>query len=261
MNGRGNVRRIIAYILAAVTAGCLLASCRESVPAVSDGFGRVPGESYNESGNNPATDGVKDERITVCVDPGHGFGDVGTTSAYLGEWAEKDVTFSIATMLKEELEARGYRVHMLHDGVTIPANANADENNLFRPKERIESIRDADIDYYVSIHCDAYAADESVMGTRVYYASGTSFTKKSKSAASEIKNAINDLLPDAKPTRVIDKSYEEAYYVIREAPSPSSLIEVGFVTNPSDAENMLDEAWRRAIAQGIAAGIDAFFAE
>ena len=98
------MKRIIAYILAAVAVGCLLASCRESVPAVSDGFGRVPGESYNESGNNPATDGVKDERITICVDPGHGFGDVGTTSAYLGEWSEKDVTFSIAAMLKEELK-------------------------------------------------------------------------------------------------------------------------------------------------------------
>ena len=211
MNGRGNVKRIIAYILAAVTAGCLLASCQESVPAVSDGFGRVPGESYNQLGNAPATDEEKDDRIAICVDPGHGFGDVGTTSAYLGEWSEKDVTFSIATMLKEELEARGYRVHMLHDGVTIPANANADENNLFRPKERIESIRDADIDYYVSIHCDAYAADESVMGTRVYYANGTSFTKKSKSAAGDIKNAINDLLPDAKAQA--DKLQQDAEYL------------------------------------------------
>ena len=254
------MKRIIAYILAVLAAGCQLVSCRESVPAVSDGFGR-PVEFNNDIGNTSKTDEVKDDRITICVDPGHGFGDVGTTSAYLGEWGEKDVTLSIATMLAEELEARGYRVHMLHDGVTIPDSAKDDGNNLFRPAERIESVRDADIDYYVSIHCDAYAADESVMGTRVYYANGTSFTKKSKSAANDIKSAINDLLPDAKPTRVIDKSYEEAYYVIREAPVPSSLIEVGFVTNPTDAKNMLDEAWRRAIAQGIAAGIDAFFTE
>lgn len=255
------MKRIIAYILLVLAMGGLLVSCRESVPAVSDGFGRVPGEFNNDTGNASAKDEVKDERITVCVDPGHGFGDIGTTSAYLGEWGEKDVTFSIATMLAEELETRGYRVHMLHDGVTIPDSAKDDGNNLFRPAERIESIRNADIDYYVSIHCDAYAADESVMGTRVYYANGTSFTKKSKSAANDIKNAINNLLPDAKHTRVIDKSYEEAYYVIREAPVPSSLIEVGFVTNPTDAKNMLDESWRRSIAQGIAAGIDAFFAE
>ena len=28
--------------------------------------------------------------ITVCLDPGHGFDDVGTDSAFLGELAEKD---------------------------------------------------------------------------------------------------------------------------------------------------------------------------
>ena len=68
-------------------------------------------------------------------------------------------------------------------------------------------------------------------------------------------------MPNAKKTRVIEKDFEDAYYVIREAPVPSSLIEVGFVTNPTDAANMLDEAWRRTIAKGIAAGIDSFFAE
>ena len=255
------MRKIAVYICAVVLSmGCLLTSCQEAVPAVSDGFGRNPGHTYTD---DKATDSTKtpDDGITICVDPGHGFDDAGTTSAYLGDWSEKDVTFSIATMLKEELEALGYRVRMLHDGVTIPKSTIDDGNNLFKPAERIDSIKNADIDYYVSVHCDSYAADESVMGTRVYYADGTKFTKKSKSAASDITDAINDLLPDAKKTRLIEKEYDAAYYVIREAPVPSSLIEVGVVTNPTDAANMLDESWRRTIAKGIAAGIDEFFAE
>ena len=256
------MKKSTVYIVIVLAVCCLLASCQKSVPAVSDGFGRDSDNTYTDTvdslGTEPAPD---DSRITICIDPGHGFGDAGTTSKYLGDWSEKDVTFSIATMLRTELEARGYLVHMLHDGVTIPDSAKDDGNNLFRPAERIESVRDADIDYYVSIHCDAYADDESVMGTRIYYAKGTSFTRKSKTAANAIQDAINEQLPNAKKSRVIEKEYDEAYYVIREAPVPSSLIEVGFVTNPTDAKNMLDEAWRRAIAQGIAAGIDAFFAE
>ena len=250
----------IALCLCAVTAVlCLMTACEETVPAVSDGFGRVPGEAHT----TPATEAVPpvDNTITVCVDPGPGFDDVGTGSDYLGEWSEKDVTLSIATVLKTELEARGYRVHMLHDGVNFPRGEDDDGNNLLKPSERIALIREADIDYYVSVHCDAYAADESVMGTRIYYSAGTSFTKESKSSASDIMNAINSLLPDAKKARVIEKKYDEAYYVIREAPVPSTLIEVGFVTNPTDAANMLDESWRRTIAKGIAAGIDEFFAE
>lgn len=255
------MKKITVYILLALTVCCLLVSCQESVPVISDGFGRDPDSTCVDSQDLPDDTAPDDLRITVCIDPGHGFGDAGTTSEYLDDWSEKDVTMSIATMLQTELETRGYLVHMLHDGVTIPVNAKDDGNNLFRPAERIEAVRDVDIDYYVSIHCDAYAADESVMGTRVYYASGTKFTRKSKAAANDIQEAINDLLPRAKKTRVIEKSYEEAYYVIREAPVPSSLIEVGFVTNPTDAANMLDEEWRQTIAEGIAAGIDAFFAE
>ena len=255
------MKNIAVYICAVVLAmGCLLTSCEESVPAVSDGFGREPGNTYADEQTTDSPP-VADDGITICVDPGHGFADAGTTSAYLGDWSEKDVTFSIAAMLKEELEALGYHVRMLHDGVTLPRSSIDDGNNLFKPTERIDSIKNADIDYYVSIHCDSYAADESVMGTRVYYADGTRFAKKSKSAAADITKAINDLLPNAKKTRVIEKDFEDAYYVIREAPVPSSLIEVGFVTNPTDAANMLDDAWRRTIAKGIAAGIDGFFAE
>ena len=255
------MKKITVYILLALVVCCLLVSCQESVPVVSDGFGRDPDSTYADSQDLRDDTSHDDSRITVCIDPGHGFGDAGTTSEYLGDWSEKDVTMSIATMLQTELEKLGYLVHMLHDGITIPVNAKDDGNNLFRPAERIEAVRDIDIDYYVSIHCDAYAADESVMGTRVYYSSGTAFTRKSKAAANDIKDAINGVLPRAKKTRVIEKSYKEAYYVIREAPVPSSLIEVGFVTNPTDAANMLDEEWRQTIAEGIAAGIDAFFAE
>lgn len=256
------MKRITVYILTFLALCGLLTSCRKSVPAVSDGFGRDPDSTHVNLGvPSDKTEAPEKHVTTICVDPGHGFGDVGTTSEYLGDWAEKDVTLSISVMLKEELENRGYRVHMLHDGQTIPENALDDGNDLFRPTERIEAARNADIDYYVSVHCDSYAADSSVRGTRVYYAKGTSFTKKSKAAANDIMDAINTQLPDAKKTRVIEKDYEDAYYVIREAPVPSSLIEVGFVTNPTDAANMLDEEWRRSIARGIAAGIDAFFAE
>ena len=256
------MKKFALCLCAATLATCLLASCEETVPAVSDGFGRVPGDTYTNPGESVPEDVPPvDDTITVCIDPGHGFDDVGTTSSYLGDWGEKDVTLSIALFLKTELENRGYRVHLLHDGVTLPRGPEDDGNNLLKPAERIALVRGTDIDYYVSVHCDSYEADKSVMGTRIYCAEGTSFAKKSKSSATKIMDAINALLPDAKKARVIEKKYDEAYYVIREAPVPSTLIEVGFVTNPTDAANMLDEAWRAAIARGIADGIDAFFAE
>jgi N-acetylmuramoyl-L-alanine amidase len=42
---------------------------------------------------------------------------------------------------------------------------------------------------------------------------------------------------------------------------PSSLVEVGFCTNPNDAEKMVNDAWQEKFAQSLADGIDAYFTE
>ena len=47
----------------------------------------------------------------------------------------------------------------------------------------------------------------------------------------------------------------EAYYVIKHITAPSVLIEMGFITNESDASNMLSEEWRQKMAESVAAGI------
>jgi N-acetylmuramoyl-L-alanine amidase len=48
---------------------------------------------------------------------------------------------------------------------------------------------------------------------------------------------------------------DNAFYVVKNIDVPSVLCEVGFVTNKTDAEHMLDEAWRQAAAEAIAQGI------
>ena len=54
---------------------------------------------------------------------------------------------------------------------------------------------------------------------------------------------------------------DDAFYVIKKIGVPSVLCEIGFVTNQTDAANMLDEAWRQAAAQAIADGIIAYINE
>ena len=55
--------------------------------------------------------------------------------------------------------------------------------------------------------------------------------------------------------------YDSAYYVIRTCHVPSVLIEMGFVSNKTDAENMLSEEWRQTFAEGIANGLHTYFAQ
>ena len=239
----------------------LLGACRRSVPAMADpasGAGRASQLPSRESETESVTEEPDDGIPTICIDPGHGFGDLGTDSAYLGDLSEKDITLDIALHLRRELESRGFHVILTHDGESFPRADNDDGNNLFRPQERIAYAKTLDIDYYFSIHCDSYDGDSTVNGVRVYYSADTPYTKESAKAAEKIRDAINEAMPDMKKTVIKEMSNASAYYVIREAPVPSALIEVGFVTSPLDAGLMLDASWRAAIAVGIADGIEAY---
>lgn len=199
---------------------------------------------------------------TICIDPGHGFDDIGTFSALLGDVNEKDITLSIAKLLSEELLTRGFQVLLLHDGDTFPVSSIDDGNQLFNPQERVDYANSQSfIDYYISIHCDSYGSDSSVGGTRIYYSQGTQYTEDSGEAAKSIAEAVNQILTESRETVVKSMEYDKAYYVIRNVAVPSSLIEVGFVTNPVDAANMLDSTWQKNIATGIADGIQRFFAD
>ncbi len=202
-----------------------------------------------------------DGEFTICLDPGHGFGDGGTDSEYLGDLMEKDITLAVVELLKAKLEALGYNVILTHDGKTFPKSAEDDGNDLFRPQERISYVSDLDIEFYLSMHCDSYPADSSVKGTRLYYSAGTVHTKESGAVAKAMMDGINGALPNSKKSLLREMEHDAAYYVLRACPVPSVLIEMGFVSNKTDAQNMVSEAWRETFAQGIVDGLHKYFAQ
>ena len=236
-----------------------LSSCEEAEPVMSPVFASDGGAGRTK--NTAAVTEEDDGIITVCLDPGHGFDDVGTDSAFLGELAEKDITLAVTLLIKDKLTALGYEVVLTHDGKSFPKSSVDDGNNLFNPKERIDYAAGLDIDFYLSIHCDTYAADSRVMGTRIYYSKDTDFTEESADAAGRMMRGINSALPDEKKAVLKEMEFDAAYYVVRAASVPSVLIEMGFVTNQTDAKNMLSEEWQLAFAEGIANGLHTYFAQ
>ena len=223
---------------------------------------QVGGEPSSGAGRNAVTlEAERNKSITVCVDAGHGFEDIGTFSDYLGDITEKDITLPIALYLKEALETAGITVIMTHDGEKFPKTSIDDGNKLFNPQERVAYADTLDIDFFISIHCDSYAADSSVNGTRIYCSKGTIHSGESVKIAQMITDSINLAYPDAKKSMLKEMNRTEAYYVIRETKVPSALIEIGFVTNRTDAKKMLDDDWRCGLAQAISDGIVSFFTE
>ena len=88
------------------------------------------------------------------------------------------------------------------------------------------------------------------------------FFERNHTLAEAFANQFGLHMDDDAPIPMIKTMTEDnAFYVIKKMDVPSVLCEVGFVTNTTDAANMLDEAWRQAAAMGIAEGILAYVSD
>lgn len=254
-----NFLKIRSLLLAVVLFSCLfLSSCSSGLDASllpAFGAGREELESILQE-SEPQREPKPPKGITICVDPGHGFDDGGTSSELLGDVLEKDITLSVSLKLRDYLEELGFDVIMTHDGTKIPMNSADDGNNKFKPQERTAyaNALGNTIDYYISIHCNAFDTSD-VYGSIVFYVDdATKGTVGDKEIAACINEQIIADFPDSKSHTSVG-----SYHVIRYTKVPASLIEIGYVTNEGDAQNMLNEEWQDKYAMSLADALDRYY--
>ena len=206
---------------------------------------------------------------SVMIDPGHGFDDIGTSSALLGEVNEATINLDIALRVRELLsEHKEIAVLMTHDDNAVDGRISAADggepplNNLvlLTPEDRAVLANGQDIDLFVSLHCDSIPDKPEISGMRTYYYdSGDTVGARDAGAealATNIANQFGLKMGDDAPIPMVKTMTDDnAFYVIKNIGVPSVLCEVGFVTNQTDAKQMLDENWRQAAAEAIANGI------
>ena len=198
---------------------------------------------------------------TICVDPGHGFVDGGCGEGYYSDGTlEKDITLAIAEKLTARLKLLGYNVIQTHDGKNIPA-ADTNGNKIFSATERVAYINGLNIDYLISIHINAIDSNPEISGMHIYYQQ--SYAKMNTWGATIAKNIADSIgeKVEGEDTPAIKDGTDPntSFALTRDIAAASSLIEVGFVTNESDAANMVDPDWQQDVANAIADGIDEFF--
>ena len=201
----------------------------------------------------------------ICIDPGHGFLDPGTggDSFFPDGIYEREITMQVSLLLEEALKARGFRTVLTHDGETMPEGADLNWDGIFSaPYERPPYINNyIQPDYLVSIHVNAVGNPEKC-GAMVFF--DQNYYKENdwnETAAAFIRDAIEDGIETTAVTQLVDsKEMEDASFAInRETKCASSLIEMGFCTNETDAENLQNPEWQRQMAEAIAEGIERFF--
>ncbi|MEB3255418.1 MAG: N-acetylmuramoyl-L-alanine amidase [Synechococcaceae cyanobacterium] len=205
---------------------------RRPTPRLGSSPGFVP------SGAPPSAEGLPEVprgRFRVVIDPGHGGPDPGAVG--IGGLRETDVVLDVGLQVARLLQARGVQVLL-----TRTSEVDVD----LPPRVALANSSAADV--FVSLHANALSMDRpDVNGIETFYFAGG----RSQSLAEAIQQqlmAISPGTPDrgARPGR---------FFVIRRTVMPSALAEMGFVTGEIDAPRLADPAYRRRLAQAVAAGI------
>lgn len=179
----------------------------------------------------------------IVVDPGHGGSNPG---AVANNSKESDNNLAVALKLRDKLVQAGATVFMTRDSDRTVGSEGLSLSEELGARVTIAENNHADI--FVSIHSNDNS-DSSIKGAMTFYQNG-----KSSTLASEIENSL------VTETGAVDKGTSSAnFHVLRNTSMPSTLVEMGFVSNEEEASQLNSDSYRNKVAQGIFTGIVNYF--
>lgn len=240
----------------------------------------VPQVPTQPGGSNIATD----TRPLVVIDPGHGGIDSGAETA--SGVKEKDIVLAFSLRLQEILVQSG----------RFDVALTRESDVFLRLEERVALARANKADMFISIHADSFQQPE-IRGASVYTRDENATDVLDKVLADQ-ENKVDiiagfavpqmapqvvDILVDLMRREMRVQSFMAAqsivhqlepsvqlrrfpvrqadFFVLQAPDVPSVLIELGFLSNAGDIENLMQSDWRDRTAEAIARGISTYFDE
>lgn len=170
----------------------------------------------------------------VVIDPGHGGSDCGATRNGI---YEKNITLDVSKRVEELLRKKGYSVEMTRT-----------TDQTVSLQDRVAFSEAINPDIFVSIHVNSSNSD-SPSGIETHYYKDNSL-KLAKYIHASMLNNINS------NNRGLFKS---KFYVINHTTAPAILVEIGFISNPTERAQLVSENRKQATAKAIAEGIYEYF--
>lgn len=255
--------RALCIILCAAMFSPFLDSCGRRRRVVSPSATRrdtTQGTSGNDSADTEDPAGEeRDADHVIVIDPGHGFGDEGFTSAFTAR-TEAQIDLSFSRLLCEELTKRGYTVYLTHDGETFPTTKADNGDESYSDRERAAFADEKKAEYFISVHCNDYSQDDSVSGSRVYVSSAAKAGKSAvRLAGEELCSALGGTEMGGEQSSLIVTTQNNSYDITTLADGVSLLLMLGYMSNEEDVWKMIDPAWLGRAARRAADAVDAYF--
>ncbi len=210
-------------------------------------------------------------KALVCLDPGHQM-NLDHNAEPMGPGALTDVhkmsspgsvneslnlkeyewNLTVALMVRDELEARGYAVILTRT-----------ENDVkISNKERAEFANNNNADILVGIQADSYSS-ESVSGVYAQIAEADNPYAGVRAAENtRLATAIRDAVVKATGARSRSlQNGDNKLALLNWANMPACIMQLGYMSNPDEAVLLASEEYQRKLAAAVCDGIDAYFAK
>ncbi|MCA0758444.1 N-acetylmuramoyl-L-alanine amidase CwlD [Paenibacillus sp. N4] len=187
---------------------------------------------------------------TIGIDAGHGGVDGGAISKQ--GVIEKDLNLSIALYLRDYLQQAGAVVVMTREGDYDLATGDARAYSKRKTedlKKRVAVLKDSKPAAVISIHMNSIPSSKWSGAQTFYHPSNH---PDSRALAAFIQDEIKRNLENT--TRSVS-AVKDVYVLKAIEDIPTALVEVGFLSNPGEAERLADAEYQRKVAASVYEGI------
>jgi N-acetylmuramoyl-L-alanine amidase len=194
----------------------------------------------------------------VVIDPGHGAEDPGARSVF--GVAEKDITWKFSSQIAQDLKDLGVRVVLTRSKDGNPSLS-----------DRLSYGLSNHTAFFLSVHANSFDGSPDVRGAEIHVYDPQRFTEtkrypgtKLSAEAAQGSLAISESIVHEMKTHPVgipvragepDGICYDVDFVCRLNDGPAGLIELGFLSNPTDAKMLTNPKVQATYAEDIATGI------
>lgn len=186
-------------------------------------------------------------KIKIYIDQGHNPSSFHNSGATGNGLYEQDVTFLVGCVLAELLREDGrFEVELSRPNKSVVLGTDNNSSLM----ARVEGATAFDADFFISLHTNSFGQD-TANGIEIYYVGDTT------GESYFFGNTLLNELVESTGLRNRGMKSEENLVVLKNATMPAVLVEMGFISNSTDAALMSEHP--ELFAQGIYNGMLDYF--